>query len=92
MSNGSPECVISPEEFRQRFMHSLRYSRGMEMYQAQAQDLLAALKLTVREYLLDRAVATSETYRETKPKTVHYLSLEFLLGRLLRNKDRKSVV
>ncbi len=85
MSNGSPECVISPEEFRQRFMHSLRYSRGMEMYQAQAQDLLAALKLTVREYLLDRAVATSETYRETKPKTVHYLSLEFLLGRLLRN-------
>ncbi len=85
MSNGSPECIVTPEDFRERFMHCLRYSRGIEMYQAAPRDLLAALKLTVREYLLDRAVATSETYRRTKPKTVHYLSLEFLLGRLLRN-------
>ncbi|MCK5378698.1 MAG: glycogen/starch/alpha-glucan phosphorylase [Acidobacteria bacterium] len=85
MSNGSPDCVVTPDEFRDRFMHSLRYSRGLEMYQANPEDLLAALKLTVRQYLVDRAVATSETYRETKPKTVHYLSLEFLLGRLLRN-------
>lgn len=85
MSNGSPKCVVTPEEFRERFMHCLRYSRGLEMYQAQPRDLLAALKLTVRQYLVDRAVATSETYREQKPKRVHYLSLEFLLGRLLRN-------
>lgn len=85
MSNGSPDCVVTPEDFRERFMHCLRYFRGMEMYQANPVDLLAALKLTVRQYLVDRAVATSETYRETKPKTVHYLSLEFLLGRLLRN-------
>lgn len=85
MSNGSPKTIVTPDEFRQSFLHCLRYSRGMEMYQAGPRDQLAALKLTVRQYLVDRAVVTSETYRETKPKTVHYISLEFLLGRLLRN-------
>jgi len=55
------------------------------MYQATTSDHLAALKLAVRECLIDQAVLTSKTYREKDPKTVHYLSLEFLLGRLLRN-------
>ena len=75
----------NPDQFRKRFLLALRYSRGLEMYQAKAPDHLAALKLAVREYLVDRAVRTSATYRATDPKTVHYLSLEFLLGRLLRN-------
>ncbi len=71
--------------FLKRFRHWLRYGRGVEMYQATAADHLAALKLTVRERLVDQAVLTSARYREEDPKTVHYLSLEFLLGRLLRN-------
>jgi len=85
MPNGTPSCLISPEDFKKRFLHSLRYFRGLEMYQASSRDCLAALKLTVRQFLVDRAVMTSETYREIKPKRVHYLSLEFLLGRLVRN-------
>ncbi|MCD4748220.1 MAG: glycogen/starch/alpha-glucan phosphorylase [Thermoanaerobaculales bacterium] len=82
--NPSP-AQATPEDFRERFLTALRYSRGVEMYQARPQDHLAALKLAVREYLVDRAVQTSAAYRKTNPKTVHYLSLEFLLGRLLRN-------
>jgi starch phosphorylase len=73
------------EAFRKRFLYCLRYDRGLEMHQAGPGDHLAALKLAVREYLIDRAVSTRATYAETDPKTVHYLSLEFLLGRLVKN-------
>ena len=75
----------TPEEFRERFLHYLRYSCGMELRHARAADHLAALELAVRESLIDRAILTRRTYDSVMPKTVHYLSVEYLLGRLLRN-------
>ena len=76
---------LTPEQLRDRFLHHLRYSRGLELRQATAADHLSALELTVRERLIDRAVTTRELHDRTQPKTVHYLSMEYLLGRLLRN-------
>ncbi len=73
------------DEFRERFLHYLRYDCGLEMRHARPEDHLAALELTVREHLIDRAMLTRRTYDRLRPKTVHYLSLEYLLGRLLRN-------
>ncbi len=35
--------------------------------------------------LIDREILTRRTYDDVKPKTVHYLSMEYLLGRLLTN-------
>jgi starch phosphorylase len=75
----------TPEEFRQRFLHYLRYSCGLELRQARAADHLAALEMAVRESLIDRAILTRRTYDREQPKTVHYISVEYLLGRLLRN-------
>jgi len=73
------------EEFRLRFLHYLRYSCGLELRQARAADHLAALELAVRESMIDRQILTSRTYDEQRPKTVHYLSMEYLLGRLMLN-------
>ena len=75
----------TPEEFRDRFLHYLRYSCGMELRQARAADHLAALELAVRETLIERSILTRRTYDEIKPKSVNYLSVEYLLGRLLKN-------
>ncbi len=75
----------SPQAFSNRFLHYLRYVRGLEVSQATPADLLAALQLTIRETLIDRAVGTRQRQGEQGPKTVHYLSLEFLLGRLVEN-------
>jgi len=80
-----PAGHLTPAQFRDRFLHYLRYSRGLELRQASAADHLAALELTVREALIDRAVATHACYDRVQPKTVHYLCMEYLLGRLLRN-------
>jgi len=75
----------SPEEFRERFLYYLRYASGLELRHARAADHLAALERAVRESMIDRAILTSRTYDEQRPKTVHYLSMEYLLGRLMLN-------
>ncbi len=73
------------ETFRRRFLHNLRYLRGLELDEAANADLMAALALTVKERLVDHAVATKRAYRQAKPKMVYYLSMEYMLGRLLRH-------
>ena len=73
------------EEFRDRIIHYLRYACGLELRHARAADHLAALELAVRETLIDREILTRRTYDKVQPKTVHYMSLEYLMGRLLHN-------
>ena len=71
--------------FAERFLHYLRYTRGLELADAGPADHVAALALAVREALVDRAVASRKAWTEFQAKTVHYLSMEYLLGRLLIN-------
>ena len=44
-----------------------------------------ACALTVRDRLVERWRQTRENYRESRPKRVAYLSLEYLMGRALNN-------
>ncbi len=78
-------AAMTPERFRERFLHYLRYTQGLTLSEAEPEDQLAALELTVREALIDRAFRTQATYADAHPKTVCYLSMEFLMGRLLMN-------
>jgi starch phosphorylase len=85
LENGSANELSSQQIFRDRFLHYLRYVRGRELAEATVADQLAALQLTVREALIDRAVATQRLHADRDPKTVYFLSLEYLLGRLVEN-------
>ncbi len=76
---------MNAEEIRDRFVRYLRYQRGLRLDEAGPADALAAIELVVRDVLIDRAMETQRTYGLVNPKTVHYLSMEFLLGRLLTN-------
>jgi starch phosphorylase len=83
-----PEIRLShptSEEFRDRFLHYLRYSCGLELRHARAVDHLMALGQAVRESMIDREILTRRTYDSERPKVVHYLSVEYLLGRMLLN-------
>ena len=73
------------EEFRDRFLYYLRYICGLELRQARAADHLMALGRSVRETIIDREILTRRTYDTVRPKIVNYLSMEYLLGRLMRN-------
>jgi len=75
---GKPELM----EAIRRYM---RYSLGKVPAEASAGDYFHALCLAVRERLLDGMMATEERYCQEDRKRVHYLSMEFLIGRSLGN-------
>ncbi|MCG6948389.1 MAG: glycogen/starch/alpha-glucan phosphorylase [Acidobacteria bacterium] len=83
-----PEVKIkqpTAEEFKDRFLHYLRYTCGLELRHGRPADHLMALGRAVRESIIDREILTRRTYDEAKPKVVHYLSMEYLVGRLMLN-------
>ncbi|HUK14291.1 MAG TPA: glycogen/starch/alpha-glucan phosphorylase [Thermoanaerobaculaceae bacterium] len=85
MATALAPAAMSAQAFKDRFLYYLRYLRGLELEAARPEDLLAALQFTIRENLIDRALATGHRCEKLAPKTVHYLSLEYLLGRLVEN-------
>jgi starch phosphorylase len=52
---------------------------------ATARDTYEAIARSVRDVLSQRWLKTEDTYRRRKAKRVYYLSMEFLLGRMLAN-------
>ncbi len=52
---------------------------------ATPRDWYHAAAYTVRDHVVERWVKTSNSYYEKDPKRVYYLSLEFLIGRMLSN-------
>lgn len=63
----------------------LTYDMAKDMYSATPHDKFTAVALSVREQLVEKWILTQQKYYNVDAKRVYYLSLEFLLGRLLRN-------
>jgi len=73
------------EELKQSFINHLEYSLAKDEYSATPRDYYKSLVYTVRDRLIERWIETQQTYYEKSAKRVYYLSLEFLIGRLLGN-------
>lgn len=69
--------------FRQAIRDNLMFVRGQDMQSASTNDLYMALSYTVRDYLMAHRQKTMDEHWDTNPKTVYYLSAEYLLGRQL---------
>jgi glycogen phosphorylase len=65
------------------FAYRMMYSVARDQYNATDLDAFQALAFAVRDRLMERWFATQDTYYKADVKRVYYLSLEFLLGRLL---------
>jgi glycogen phosphorylase len=76
---------VTAEGFKQDFEHHLRYTLAKDRYTATNRDRYYALALAVRDRLIERWIATQQTHHRKNVKRVYYLSLEFLIGRLLGN-------
>ncbi|MCG3155139.1 MAG: Maltodextrin phosphorylase [bacterium] len=78
---------------RRRLMQALRaavryhmkYSMALEWKKATNYDIFMAVALAVRERMIDGMMATEKRYQKLQVKRVFYLSMEFLMGQLLRN-------
>ena len=52
---------------------------------ATQQEIFQAVSFAVKDFIVDRWIATQKAYQKKDPKFVYYLSMEFLMGRALGN-------
>ncbi|HSF31428.1 MAG TPA: glycogen/starch/alpha-glucan phosphorylase [Candidatus Tectomicrobia bacterium] len=71
--------------FAASIQQHVRYSLGKRWEKLSNHDLFMAIGLTVRDWMVDRMLATEERYQEAHAKRLYYLSMEYLIGRSLAN-------
>ena len=76
---------MSVEGLKADFAWHLRYSLAKGDIRATARDQYTAFATAVRDRIVERWINTQEEYHRQNTKRVYYLSLEFLMGRLLGN-------
>ena len=70
---------------KQALQNHLIFSSFKTSAVATPRDWYDAAAYTVRDHVVERWVKTSQSYFKNDPKRVYYLSLEFLMGRMLGN-------
>jgi starch phosphorylase len=78
----APDSVADIQESLQR--HA-KYSLGKAWSKLSTGEMFTAVALSVRDRLVERMIETGERYDQADPKRLYYLSIEFLIGRLLGN-------
>jgi glycogen phosphorylase len=75
----------TPEALQAQILERLTYSVGKDPIVARPYDWLKATIMAVRMHIIDQWMESSRETWRTSNKRVYYLSLEFLIGRLLRD-------
>lgn len=83
-SRAKTMCVMEPTGIRDRFFQHLHYTRCKRVEEASAYDYWISLAGCCRDLGVERLLQTRAQRAAAIPKAVSYLSMEYLLGRLLR--------
>ena len=79
------DAVIQRGPLALNILDTLVHRIGKDEQAARPHDWLAATILTVRNEIIERWMASTKAAHAAGAKRVYYLSLEFLIGRLLRD-------
>ena len=83
-SSPSPTC----RSLEQAVTYHLQVTLGKSPDAADLEDLQLALAMAIRQPIIHAMNATEARVRAADAKQIHYLSMEFLIGRLLANNLR----
>ena len=72
-----------PDPLRQSILRHIRYTLARPVADATPQEFFKPVSLAIRDYVVDRLLATEQRYEDQDVKRLYYLSLEFLMGRWL---------
>jgi starch phosphorylase len=73
------------DSIKQSVEYHLKYTMGKELSEITGRDIFMAFSHAVRDRIMDTMLETEERYFKEGSKRLYYLSIEFLLGRLLEN-------
>ena len=76
---------LTSEGLREDVLHHVTYSLGKDAAAASLQDWRMALSLAVRDRMVDAWFRSTRAAYKVGAKRVYYLSMEFLIGRLLED-------
>ena len=76
---------MSVQGLKEDFVWHLRYSLAKGDTRVTDRDQYTAFANAVRDRIVERWISTQEEYGRQNTKRVYYMSLEFLIGRLLGN-------
>ena len=76
---------MNKEGLKLSFNASLHYSLAKDRYTTTSHDDFVALATAIRDRIVERWILTQQGYHKRNVKRVYYLSMEFLIGRLLAN-------
>ena len=73
------------ELFKKSFEQRMALSIAQDLDYSNILDKYRALAFALRDDMIQKWLKTQKTYYEKNPKRIYYFSLEFLMGRTLRN-------
>lgn len=76
---------MTKDGLKTSFRSSLFYRLAKDQFTTTSHDDFMALSMAVRDRIVERWIKTQQQYHQENVKRVYYLSLEFLIGRLLSN-------
>ena len=82
-ASGAEPRSLDPDALQRSILEKLAYAVGKDTDHAAPRDWCVALSLAVRDRVVDRWMPATRRSHQTRQKRVYYLSMEFLIGRLL---------
>ena len=73
------------ETFKKQVKENVKALFRKTIEEANEQQIYQAVAYTVKDTIIDNWLETQKAYEKQDPKTVYYLSMEFLMGRALGN-------
>ena len=73
------------EEFKKNVVDTVKSMYRKTLDEATKHQVFQAVAYAVKDFVIDRWIATHKEYEKQDAKTVYYMSMEFLMGRALGN-------
>ncbi|MDD3413663.1 MAG: glycogen/starch/alpha-glucan phosphorylase [Lachnospiraceae bacterium] len=73
------------ESFKKEVKDNVRILYRKNLEEASEQQIFSAVCFAVKDNIIEQWMETQKVYEKEDPKTVYYLSMEFLMGRALGN-------
>ena len=77
--------LFKKEVFKKSVKDNVKFLYRKTIEEATQEQIFQAVSYTVKDVIIDNWLETQKAYDEQDPKTVYYMSMEFLMGRALGN-------